>query len=92
MALRRRVAGSVGLALRCPAREPDGLGIDLGQAHPAALAPGAREGAGGAAEVRDHSTGAATGHTLPRPLGRLGLILAVVCLARHEPMRLAFCA
>jgi hypothetical protein len=34
--------------------------------------------------------GAAAGHTLPRLMGRLGPILAVVVLARHEAMRLAF--
>ena len=81
--VRRR--GRRGLAL-----EPLGLGIHLGKTHPAAGAPGTGDGAGRTAEVGDHLSGAATGHTLPRPVGPLRLIFAVVCLACHEAMRLAF--
>jgi hypothetical protein len=81
--VRRRARG--GLAL-----EPPGLGIHLGKAHAATGAPGTGDGAGRAAEVGDHLATASAGHTLPRPVGPLRLILAVVCLARHEAMRLAF--
>jgi hypothetical protein len=69
---------------------PAGLGIDLREAHAAPGAPGTADGAGHAAEVRDHLSAAAAGHTLPRPLGPVRIILAVACLVRHEAMRLAF--
>ena len=48
---------------------PFGLGVDVRDAA-AAAAPGARDGLGRAAEVGDHLAAAATGHTLPRPVGR----------------------
>ena len=55
-----------------------------GEAHAAAVAPRAGDRARRAAEVGDHLAAAAAGHTLPRRMGRLGLILAVVALACHE--------
>jgi hypothetical protein len=70
--------------------EPSGLGIHAGESCPCPTAPWARDRARRAAETRDHPSAAATGHTLPRPVGCLRLILAVVCLAGHEAMRLAF--
>jgi hypothetical protein len=91
--LGRRVVGRLRRLRRLGRRtalEPLGLRIHLGEAHPATGAPGARDRAGRAAEVRDHLAGASAGHTLPRPVGPLRLIFAVVCLACHEAMRLAF--
>jgi hypothetical protein len=69
--------------------EPAGLRIDVRHTHAATIAPRARELAGGAAEVGDHLTAAAAGHTLPRPMRRRCLPLAVAVLACHDPIRLA---
>ena len=77
-------------ARRGLALEPLGLGIHLGKAHPAAGAPGTGDGAGRTAEVGDHAAGAATGHTLPRPMDRPGLIFSAVAVACHETITLAF--
>ena len=71
--------------------EPARLRIDAGHTRAAASAPRAVERAGRAAEVRDHLPAAAAGHTLPRPMGRRCLILAVAgAVACHEPITLAF--
>jgi hypothetical protein len=89
--LRGRVAGRVLLGARHRlVLEPARLGIHFREAHSPAAAPWTRDGVGRAAEVGDNLSGAATGHTLPRPVGLLRLIFAVVCLVRHEAMRLAF--
>ena len=73
---------------------PGGLCVDALQAHSAALTPRAGNRARAAAEVRDHLTGAAAGHTLPRLMGRVPAIIHVVCavvsLAGHVRIRLAF--
>ena len=80
----RALAGLGGLL------EPPGLSVDIGHAHAGAGAPRAAQLAGRTAEVGDHLAAAAAGHTLPRPMGRRCLILAVAVLACHELSRLAF--
>ena len=75
--------------------EPGCLGVETRYAHTPAATPGTRNRAHGTAEMGDHLAAAATGHTLPRPVGRLrltrlGLIRAVAIVARHEARRLAF--
>jgi hypothetical protein len=82
---RRLIGGSV---IRVPVA-PAGLRVDLRHADPAAAAPRAADGLGRAAEVRDHLAASATGHTLPRLMGVLRVILVVCLLARHGAMRLA---
>src|SRR5450759_1460152 len=69
---------------------PFGLHVDARHPHPAPLAPRTGDLARRAAEVRDHLAAAPAGHTLPQPMGLLGLILAVALVAGHEPLRLAF--
>jgi hypothetical protein len=70
--------------------KPAGLGIDAGEAYPAAAAPWTSDRARRGAEVGDQLAASAAGHTLPRPVSRLALIdLVVVLLARHEAVRLA---
>lgn len=69
---------------------PPRLRVDAGHAHAAAPAPWAGELARRAAEVGYHLAGAAAGHTLPRPMRRRYLLLAVATVACHEPITLAF--
>lgn len=70
--------------------QPPLLRVDAGHALATARAPRAGELAGSAAEVGDHLAATATGHTLPRPMGRRCLSLAIAVIARHEPITLAF--
>jgi hypothetical protein len=69
---------------------PVSLGVQTHRPQPVAPAPGTLDRAGAAAEVRYDTSGAAAGHTLPRLMSALAEILAVVVLACHEPIRLAF--
>src|SRR5580693_3634710 len=69
---------------------PPRLRVDAGHAHASAPAPRAQKLARRAAEVGDHLAGAAAGHTLPRPMRRRYLLLAVATVACHEPITLAF--
>lgn len=86
--------GRPGIGVRlcdgCVLGRPARLCVDACKARAAALAPGTRDLVRGAAEVGDHLAGSAAGHTLPRLMGVLCLILVVAGFAGHEPMRLAF--
>ena len=73
------------------ALQPRRLCVVAWHAHAAAATPRARNSADRTAEMGDDLAAAATGHTLPRPVGRPGLALAVAIVARHEAIRLAFC-
>ena len=72
--------------------QPGRLCVEIGHAHAAPATPRTANGADGTAEMGDDLAAAATGHTLPRRVGRLRLPLAVAIVARHEAIRLAFCA
>ncbi len=88
--LRRRVGHG---AIYVPLLEPSGLRVNAGYTHAGASAPRAGHAAGGATEVRDHLTAAATGHTLPRLMGcRLQTLAlaSIAAVAWHQPFRLAF--
>ena len=69
---------------------PFRLGVAARDADTGALAPRASDRRGRPAEVGDHASGAAAGHTLPRPMGLLGLCILGCALVRHWLMRLAF--
>ena len=70
--------------------QPFRLCVDARDAYPAPLTPRTCDGAGSSSKVGDHLAGASAGHTLPRPVGLLGSILAICLLACHEAIRLAF--
>jgi hypothetical protein len=80
--------------LTCSLGQPCSLCVDARNPHAGALAPGALDLRRGAAEVGDHLSRAAAGHTLPRLMGRVPAIIRLVCavvlLTGHVPIRLAF--
>jgi len=83
--LRRRARGV--LTVR---RDPVCLRVDAWHARASAGAPRALQRARCAAEVRDHATASAAGHTLPRLMRHRCLTLAVAAVACHEAITLAF--
>src|SRR5580704_6156302 len=88
-----RLGGGLGRAGRWCLRVllgPSRLRADPREAHSAPSTPRTGELARRATEVGDHLAAAATGHTLPRLMGRRCLTLALVAVACHEPIRLAF--